>query len=185
MRHLPGSSRRLGGARIALVVACGLVGALSCANSSHPILRADGGAGKGGGGSNGAGGAGSGADAGPDVPASSSDSGTAPDAPVGTLMIGKPCTADSQCGSGFCTDGVCCETACHESCWTCSAQNTVGSCVPADVGTYPRDDCADDGLASCGNDGTCDGSGACRRYPAGTICRQPTCSGSTLTLASR
>jgi hypothetical protein len=176
----------LGGARIALVVACGLLGALSCANSSHPLSKTDAGSGSGGGkGSGGNGGASSGTDASADIPVTSNDSGTAPDAPAGTVMNGKPCTADNQCGSGFCTDGVCCETACHETCWTCSAQGTVGSCVPADVGTDPRSDCQDDGLASCGNDGTCDGSGACRRYPTGTICRQPTCSGSTLTLASR
>jgi hypothetical protein len=174
----------LGGARIALVVACGLVGALSCANSSHPIPRTDGGAGSGAAGSQGSGGSG-GIDASVDAPVSN-DSGTPSDgAGGGTLMLGKPCTADNQCGSGFCTDGVCCETACHETCWTCSAQGTVGSCVPADVGTDPRNDCQDEGLASCGNDGTCDGSGACRRYATGTICRQPTCAGSTLTLASR
>ena len=180
MRDFPGSSRMLGGARIALVVACGLVGALSCANSSHPIPRTDGGAGSGAAGSQGSGGNGGtsgGTDASVDVPVST-DSGTPSDgAGGGTLTIGKPCTADNQCGSGFCTDGVCCETACHETCWTCSAQGTVGSCVPADVGTDPRDDCQDEGLASCGNDGTCDGSGACRRYATGTICRQPTCSG--------
>src|SRR5947209_6429960 len=98
MRDLPGSSRMLGGARIALVVACGLLGALSCANSSHPIQRNDGGAGSGAAGSQGSGGR-SGADAGVDAPVSS-DSGTPPDGGgSGTLTIGKPCTADNQCGS--------------------------------------------------------------------------------------
>jgi len=186
MRDFPGSSRLLGSARIALVVACGLVGALSCANSSHPISKIDGAAGNGAAGSGATGGTSGGTDASGDVPVTPTpDSGSPSDAPGGTLTTGKPCTADNQCGSGFCTDGVCCQTACHETCWTCSAGNSVGTCVPADVGTDPRNDCADEGLASCGNDGTCDGSGACRHYPTGTICRQPTCSGSTLTLASR
>src|SRR3954471_21313619 len=117
MRDLPGSSRMLGGARIALVVACGLVGALSCANSSHPIPRTDGGAGSGAAGSQGSGGR-SGTDAAVDAPVST-DSGTPSDgAGGGRLTIGKPCAGDNQCGSGFCTDGVCCETACHETCWT-------------------------------------------------------------------
>ena len=186
MRDFPGSSRLLGSARIALVVACGLVGALSCANSSHPISKIDGAAGNGAAGSGATGGTSGGTDASGDVPVTPTpDSGSPSDAPGGTLTTGKPCTADNQCGSGFCTDGVCCQTACHETCWTCSAPNSVGTCLPADVGTDPRNDCADEGLASCGNDGTCDGSGACRHYPTGTICRQPTCSGSTLTLASR
>ncbi len=104
---------------------------------------------------------------------------------MGQVAQGKPCTSDGQCTTGFCTDGVCCQTACKDTCWTCSAQDSVGTCIPVDVGSDPRNDCADDGPNSCGNDGACDGSGACRRYPAGMICRQPSCSGSTLTTASR
>jgi len=173
----------LGRLGLALIVAVGFAGTLSCANSSHPIPRVDGGAGS------------SGSDARADVPVTTTDAGMTPDgAPAsdgaggaggGTLQTGKPCTGANQCASGFCIDGVCCETACTDACWTCSAPNSVGSCIPADVGTDPRDDCADEGLASCGNDGTCDGSGACRRYPTGTICRAPGCIGSTLTQASR
>src|SRR5690349_5773551 len=121
MRDFPGSSRLLGSARIALVVACGLVGALSCANSSHPISKTDGGAGGGSAGTTGSGGSGGSAtpaDASADVPMTLPDSGPSSDATGGgTVTTGKPCTADNQCQSGFCTDGVCCQSACHESCW--------------------------------------------------------------------
>ena len=57
--------------------------------------------------------------------------------------------------------------------------------APAEVGTDPRNECDDQGIASCGSDGVCDGAGACRRYPAGVICKQPSCTGSTMTLAYR
>ena len=67
--------------------------------------------------------------------------------------------------TGFCTEGVCCDSACTSTCWTCAAQGNVGSCIPADTGTDPRNQCPEDGVASCGRDGACDGSGACRRYP--------------------
>jgi Cellulose binding domain len=91
----------------------------------------------------------------------------------------------SDCASGFCFDGICCGTDCSAACWSCALVGTVGTCVPAEVGSDPRQDCPDDGLPSCRRDGACDGSGACRRYPLGAICRQPTCRGSTLTQAFR
>ena len=49
----------------------------------------------------------------------------------------------------------------------------MGACALADVGTDPRDDCPDDGVATCGRDGLCDGSGACRHYPIGAVCQAP------------
>ena len=166
----PGSS---GVARFALVVAWGLAGAISCGGGSHPIPKADGGAGS------------SGGDARNDAPAVTPDVRPGSDGTGQQLGTGRPCGSDSECATGFCTDGVCCESACKDTCWTCSAQGSVGACIPAEVGSDPRNDCADEGLPSCGHDGTCDGSGACRRYPPGTICRQSSCTGSTLTQASR
>jgi Cellulose binding domain len=173
MQKHPGSGLP-GAARIALVAAWALIAGLSCSKSTQPIPRADGGVGSDGGN-----------DVARDLPATASDGGNGSDATPGQLGEGRPCAGNNQCASGFCTDGVCCQTACTDTCWTCSAQGSVGICIPADVGSDPHGDCPDDGLASCGRDGTCDGSGACRRYPTGTTCRPITCSGSTLTLASR
>ena len=167
-----------GVARIALVAfaAAMVTGSLACSKTSQPIPRTDGGVAGTGGGET---------DARRDAPADSAgDSGSTTDHP-GTLAEGKPCGSNNECLSGFCTDGVCCHTACAEACWSCSVQGSVGTCTAADFGSDPRNECPDDGVASCGRDGMCDGSGACRRYSTGTTCRPATCSGSTLTLASR
>jgi hypothetical protein len=101
------------------------------------------------------------------------------------LAVGQPCAGAGQCASGFCADGFCCATACTGLCLTCAAVGTVGTCTPAEVGTDPRNDCADQGAESCGTDGACDGAGTCQFYPPGVTCQQAGCSGSTLTFAGR
>ncbi len=105
--------------------------------------------------------------------------------PVGPGLLGQPCVVGGECSTGLCFDGVCCDRDCSASCWSCAQIGTIGSCLPADPGTDPRADCADDGLASCGTDGACDGSGSCRRYPTGLVCAAATCEGTTLTQAFR
>ena len=68
---------------------------------------------------------------------------------------GQICTAASECDSGFCVDGVCCETDCASVCFACAeALNGVqdGLCTPVVAGTDPDDECAT---------GTCDGIGNC------------------------
>jgi hypothetical protein len=61
---------------------------------------------------------------------------------------GQPCSATAQCVSGFCADGVCCNSACGDACQSCS----TGACVavkraddvPQCTGTKtcnPRGDC--------------------------------------------
>lgn len=67
------------------------------------------------------------------------------DAPTG-LSLGRACSGDPHCLSGFCVEGVCCNTRCP---------------------TEPA--------ASCGFNGTCDGEGACRRHSVGTECAAGTC----------
>ena len=88
---------------------------------------------------------------------------------------GKECDVASDCLSGFCVDGVCCSTACTGACQACSSAKkgggTNGTCGAIANNTDPDSECADDGAASCGNNGVCNGSGACRKYPAGTQCR--------------
>src|SRR6185503_1021245 len=43
--------------------------------------------------------------------------------------------------------------------------------------------CTDQGMMTCGNDGTCDGAGACRQDSGATTCAPATCTGSMATAA--
>ena len=120
---------------------------------------------------------------GQDVPTGTVDSST--EGQPAELVEGSQCTAGAMCASGFCVDGVCCTSACAGTCMTCAAVGSLGTCMPAEVGTDPRDECPDDGVATCGRDGVCDGAGACRKYAQGMTCAEASCTGSTMTLASR
>jgi PA14 domain len=116
-------------------------------------------------------------------PGASRDGGVSPF--VAHLPNGAACHAPADCQSGFCVDGVCCMNMCEGTCLTCARAGSKGFCMPVDVGTDPRNACQDDGANSCGQDGFCDGAGACRRYPAGTACGSATCAGFTLTAVPR
>lgn len=65
-----------------------------------------------------------------------------PDLPGPELLSkGGGCTGDSECASGFCTDGVCCESRCDGTCETCSAPGSAGTCTPHAAGTDPEIEC--------------------------------------------
>src|SRR6266545_2284862 len=129
-------------------------------------------------------------DAGP-RPDADRDVPTAVDAPgVDRPDTGKPakqngeiCYIDTDCGSGHCVEGFCCDTACDEVCHTCST--LVGTCTLVDVDKDPRDQCPDEGSGSCKRTGACDGTGACALYAQGTVCQMSGCTGSSLTSAGR
>jgi hypothetical protein len=86
----------------------------------------------------------------------------------------------TQCSTGFCADGYCCDMACTGTCEACSGAlkggGNNGHCGAIKVGTDPKMQCNDQGMASCGNDGSCDGNGACQDYPVMTPCAMATCS---------
>ncbi|MBL8719130.1 MAG: hypothetical protein JNL79_24305 [Myxococcales bacterium] len=98
------------------------------------------------------------------------------------LLTGSPCLADAHCGSGFCTDGVCCERRCKEACNTCGAG---GTCAP--ISGKPKADhetCAPYGLclagacaAICGNDGYCDDAHVCDTTTATCVEPKAKCEG--------
>ena len=78
---------------------------------------------------------------------------------------GRPCTKGNECGSSFCVDGICCESACTDKCMSCAASiNGVanGACLGTKAGLDPRSDCAG-GVA-------CNGHGACAYADSGQPC---------------
>lgn len=118
--------------------------------------RGDGSGGRGGsGGGAGGGGAGGGQAGG------GAGGGGEQDAPVdpgGEVGAGKPCTAGGECGTGFCTDGYCCELACKGVCQSCGLAGKEGTCWQVKNAPDP-DTCADP--MSCGPTGVCKkGNGA-------------------------
>jgi hypothetical protein len=84
--------------------------------------------------------------------------------------LGHACTRDSQCASGSCSDGVCCNINC-DKCGSCNVPTSLGTCVPTAAGTDPDNDCIDnesDPGGKCG--GVCNGQAKCVYPAAGTTC---------------
>jgi hypothetical protein len=98
------------------------------------------------------------------------------------IATGQACACPADCQSGFCVDGVCCSTACTGTCKACNVAGSMGTCTNAPSGDLARtpDMCPKGDVSTCGQDGTCDGHGACRKYPSGTVCRPGTCDGAAV-----
>jgi hypothetical protein len=95
---------------------------------------------------------------------------------------GQACDCAADCASGFCVDGLCCNTACTETCKACNGLNAPGTCAFVVMGAPPltADQCPKADPSTCGLDGTCDGAGACHRYAAGLKCRAGACDGASV-----
>ena len=92
--------------------------------------------------------------------------GTAGAGTGGTTGV-MPCSSGSECDNGICVDGFCCDRACGgcEACKQVVTGKPNGTCAPVASGADPHDACADEtATLECGNDGTCDGKGACRKH---------------------
>ena len=99
--------------------------------------------------------------------------------------LGDACTTGIECGSGYCVDGVCCDSQCDSQCEACDViSGTCTAVIGAPHGSRPacagdvqcggacdgssRESCAyddssvacEDGL-TCTTDDRCDGAGAC------------------------
>lgn len=98
-----------------------------------------------GGGSGGGGGA---------SPSSSSDASSS--STGGGGLLGEACALATDCASGFCSTGKCCNTACEGECGVCDES---GHCTPAGAGTACTEAACVGGLLTLA--GTCDGAGAC------------------------
>jgi MYXO-CTERM domain-containing protein len=84
-----------------------------------------------------------------------------------TRPNGSTCGTNSECASGYCVGGFCCESACSGGCKSCDA---TGKCINAAAGTDPGLFCTGTLDVTCGK--KCDGKGACSTsYAAeGTAC---------------
>ena len=103
----------------------------------------------------------------------------------GPKRDGQLCGKGSECLSGFCVDGLCCENACTGACRSCALASSPGHCMPVVAGNPdPRAMCAVQPASTCGTNGKCDGSGGCQKYPVNTVCAAETCVSSVYTPAS-
>ena len=85
---------------------------------------------------------------------------------------GVACAAAGECMTNLCQQGVCCASACTGTCQSCALAGSLGTCTNVPTGQDPLNQCTDQGVDSCGNDGSCDGAGGCRRYASGTTVRR-------------
>lgn len=94
----------------------------------------------------------------------------------GKVGLGARCFGGGECLTGQCIDGTCCETTCDGPCRSCHEPGQEGRCVLTAAGLAdPHSTCLDDGVASCGRNGKCDGMGGCQGYPAGAVCAAGAC----------
>jgi hypothetical protein len=97
--------------------------------------------------------------------------------PTTDSCAAMPCASAEECASGFCVDGVCCDSACDSLCHACSkakGSTKDGACTPVAAGTDPSDDCPNEGT-TCTTVALCDGHGACGK--ANVVCVPYVCSG--------
>jgi len=65
----------------------------------------------------------------------------------------------SQCLSGICADGVCCNATCNETCKACNVSGDEGLCI-----NVPSGDDDNNATMTCtGSTQSCDGAGACKK----------------------
>ncbi len=100
------------------------------------------------------------------------------------IVDGAVCSKGSDCVSGNCVDGVCCNSKCDGQCEACDNVGAVGSCTAVTGAPHnARAQCASDGTA-CG--GACDGvkKDGCAFPGAAVECRAASCANATATLAA-
>lgn len=66
---------------------------------------------------------------------------------------GNPCQNAGQCSSGFCVDGLCCNSACDGFCERCNDAGSPGLCIATQSGQDPDNECP--GGDACNGQGTC------------------------------
>ena len=84
-----------------------------------------------------------------------------------TFGPGEACSANLQCASRRCVDGVCCNRVCAGSCEACDLPGSVGTCSAVLVGPPRGGRPACEGLGACA--GRCDGTLLSCRNPEPTV----------------
>ncbi len=98
----------------------------------------------------------------------------APTLPVVPSVSGfQRCTKHGECASGFCVEGVCCNTACEDQCYSCALLSNPGVCTLEPIGVDLKNECGP-GLSCLG---TCGGNGQCIGAGTGTECARNHCTG--------
>jgi hypothetical protein len=100
------------------------------------------------------------------------------DLPPALKDNGTSCGNRVECKTGNCVEGVCCDGACANKCTSCLNTNTAkpdGQCAPVKAGAAHGSDCTASDPSTCGQNGKCDGAGACQKFPAGTTCKGESC----------
>lgn len=103
------------------------------------------------------------------------DAGAPSPTPAPVAGSAKHCLRDSECSSAHCADGVCCDRACDEPCYSCAMPSSPGRCTAEPIGVDLRGVCG----AALACTGTCDGAGACIGATAGSQCAPSRCLTST------
>jgi hypothetical protein len=81
-------------------------------------------------------------------------------------LLGQPCGADGSCLSGFCQDGVCCNSACGGNCARCDLAGSMGTCTNVPSGVQ---------VAGCNTNQACDGNNACKSVNGQTCTASTQC----------
>jgi hypothetical protein len=94
----------------------------------------------------------------------------------GLLGPGAPCSGSQRCQSGFCVEGVCCDSPCAGACRACNLVGALGLCQDIPANGNPRaSGCPAEPASSCGRTGRCDGAGGCQLQRTGTPCGPGSC----------
>ena len=72
-------------------------------------------------------------------------------------LLGHACTTFSDCASGHCADGVCCNTDCNGTCQQCTVAGKVGTCSRCRAASRIRRPAR----RTISRPRTCDGTGTC------------------------
>jgi hypothetical protein len=89
------------------------------------------------------------------------------------LPLGRSCTLGTQCASGECVDGYCCNSTCTASCQACDVAGALGTCTTLTSGEPHGSRAACAGSGTC--QGQCTGSTSCTYSTA--QCEPQSCSG--------
>jgi len=90
---------------------------------------------------------------------------------------GNSCQKTSDCSMGFCVDGICCTSACMDTCQVCKVSSSIGKCQLVGAGsqdTVATTTCT--GSSACDGKGNCIASGAnAQQCSTGTSCGSGIC----------